>query len=264
MPTISLAIQKGGSGKTTTALNLAAALRRLGRSVLLVDLDPQANLTHSLGIRDEERPNIYHLLHREMNGERADIRSIVTVTDSGQALVPAGLELADAELELVATYGREHIVKRLLQPLVEEYDYILIDCPPAVGMLTVNALVASDFVILPLQAEYLPVKGLESYYRHHRRLQRTLNPDLRVLGIVLSRYDGRKNLHLRSRTQLETAYPGWLFPTTIRTNIALAEAQEAGHDIFTHAPAANGAEDHLSLAYDVEKRIRTGVPEGVP
>ncbi|MGB3799847.1 MAG: ParA family protein [Lewinella sp.] len=258
MPTISLAIQKGGSGKTTTAINLAAALRRLGRSVLLVDLDPQANLTHSLGITDEggDRANIYHLLRTEMEGGEADINSILTITSSGQALLPAGLELADAELELVATYGREHIIKRLLAPLADRYDYVLIDCPPAIGMLTVNALVASDYVILPLQAEYLPIKGLESYHRHHQRLQRTLNPDLNVLGLVLSRFDRRKNMHERSRERLEAAYPGWLFPTVIRTNIALAEAQEAGMDVFSHAPASNGAEDHLSLAYDVEQRIR--------
>ncbi len=266
MPTISLAIQKGGSGKTTTALNLAAALRRLGRSVLLVDLDPQANLTHSLGIRDEdgERENIYHLLRIEMNGKKAELGRIVLTTAGGQALVPAGLELADAELELVATYGREHLVKRLLEPLIDEYDYVLIDCPPAIGMLTVNALVASDFVILPLQAEYLPRKGLESYYRHHRRLQQALNPDLRVLGLVLSRFDPRKNVHARSRRELEATYPGWLFPTAIRTNIALAEVQEAGLDIYAHAPHAHGAEDHLSLAYDVERRIERGAPETVP
>ncbi len=266
MPTISLAIQKGGSGKTTTALNLAAALRRLGRTVLLVDLDPQANLTHALGITDEagDRTHLYHVLREEMKGGVADLAGILTVTAGGQPLIPAGLELADAELELVATYGREHLIKRLLSPLTGHYDYVLIDCPPAIGMLTVNALVASDFVILPLQAEYLPMKGLESYYRHHRRVQRTLNPGLRVLGIVLSRSDGRKNLHLRSRTKLEEAYPRWLFPTSIRTNIALAEAQEAGVDVFSYAPGANGAEDYLSLAYDVEQRIRKGVPETVP
>jgi chromosome partitioning protein len=239
----------------------------MGRTVLLVDLDPQANLTHSLGLHGEQEPerNIYHLLKSEMNGEAAGLKDIIVTTKCGLPLVPAGLELADAELELVSTYGREHIIKRLLAPIEADYDFIFIDCPPAVGMLTVNALVASDFVILPLQAEFLPRKGLESYYRHHQRIQRTLNPDLRVLGLVLSRFDGRKNLHQRSKETLEEAYPGWLFPTAIRTNVALAEAQEAGVDVFTHAPNANGAEDYLFLAYEVEKRIAEGaLPVEVP
>ncbi|MEL7160608.1 MAG: ParA family protein [Bacteroidota bacterium] len=265
MPTIALAIQKGGSGKTTTALNLAAALRRMGRRVLLIDLDPQANLTTALGVTDQNQENIYPLLRREMNGEATRAADILTTTKSGLDLLPAGLELADAELELVSTYGREQLLTRLLEPLTNNYDYIFVDCPPAVGMLTVNALVASQYVILPLQAEFLPRKGLDSYYRHHQRIRRTLNPELRILGLVLSRYDGRKNLHQRSKAQLAEHYPGWLFGTHIRSNVALAEAQEAGVDVFTHAPTSNGAEDYQFLAYEVEKRIAAGaLPEEIP
>ncbi|MEM7574265.1 MAG: ParA family protein [Bacteroidota bacterium] len=257
MPTISLAIQKGGAGKTTTAINLAAALQQMGRSVLLVDLDPQANLTHALGLTeaDESLTTIYQLLKQEMGGATADLRSIILETQTGLVLAPAGLELADAELELVATYGREQLLQRMLEPLGEAYDYILIDCPPAVGMLTVNALVASDYIIMPLQAEFLPLKGLQSFNKHYQHLQRSLNPNLRLLGLVLSRYDRRKKQHQRVRQILEEDYPGLLFDTAIRTNVALAESQEAGLDIYQFAPQSNGASDYLFLAHELEQRL---------
>ncbi len=257
MPIISLAIQKGGSGKTTTAINLAAALRRMGRSVLLVDMDPQANLTHSLGLTEEVEPSIYHLLKTEMDGDAADLTTIIQETKSGLHLAPASLELAGAELELVSVYGREQLIKRMLQPLRDQYDYILLDCPPAIGMLTVNALVASEYVLLPLQAEFLPFRGLQSFMTHFQRLQRTLNPDLIILGLVLSRFDPRIVVHRDIRARLQEDYPGMLFATSIRTNIALSAAQQQGLDIFSFEATSNGAEDYLFLAHEVDQRINS-------
>lgn len=254
MKTISLAIQKGGSGKTTTAINLAAALQQMGKTVLLVDLDPQANLTQALGLGDGVEPSLYHLLRQEMEGQTARLADIVQ-SCGGLRLVPASLELAGAELELVSVYGREQLLRRMLEPLQAEYDYILLDCPPAIGLLTVNALVASDYVIMPVQAEFLPLKGLQSFKRHFDLIQRTLNRRMEILGLLLSRYDPRKKMHQQIREELDAGYPGWLFDTYIRTNIALAQAQAAGQDIFAFEPASNGAEDYMFLANEVLKRL---------
>jgi chromosome partitioning protein len=251
---LSLAIQKGGSGKTTTAINLAAALQQMGKTVLLVDLDPQANLTQALGLGDETEPSIYHLLKQEMEGRSAQLADIVQDC-GGLPLVPASLELAGAELELVSVYGREQLLRRMLAPLQDQYDYILLDCPPAIGLLTVNALAVSDYVLVPLQAEFLPLKGLQSFLRHLETIKRSLNPRVEVLGLLLSRYDPRKKMHQQIREQLDAAYPGRLFDTYIRTNIALAQAQAAGQDIFSFDPASNGAEDYMFLAGEAIGRM---------
>ena len=251
---LSLAIQKGGSSKTTTAINLAAALQQMGKTVLLMDLDPQANLTQSLGLGDEVDPSTYHLLKQEMEGRSAQLADIVQDC-GGLHLAPASLELAGAELELVSVYGREQLLRRMLAPLREQYDYILLDCPPAIGLLTVNALVASDRVLVPLQAEFLPLKGLQSFLRHLETIKRSLNPKVEVLGLLLSRYDPRKKMHQNIREQLEATYPGMLFNTYIRSNIALAQAQAAGQDIFSFDPASNGAEDYMFLGSEVVGRI---------
>jgi chromosome partitioning protein len=255
MPTLSLAIQKGGSGKTTTAINLAAALQQMGRRVLLVDLDPQANLTSAMGLRDELPRSIYHLLLEEASGEKPDLHTLID-RSSGIDLVPASLELAGAELELVSIWGREQLMKRLLKGVQKDYDFILIDCPPAIGMLTVNALAASDAVLLPLQAEFLPLRGLSSFLKHFDTIKRTLNPKLYLLGIVLSRFDGRIKMHQRTLEILQNEFGSLLFETTIGTNIALAQAQEEGVDIFRFDRTAKGALDYLQLADEVLKRLK--------
>ena len=158
MPVISVAIQKGGSGKTTTAINLAAALYREGKTVLLIDADPQANLTQSLGIPDEPERNLFTELSKEISGEGSHLRDVIIQTKSGLEVIPSSSELAGAELELVSVYGREQIFSWMLEEVKNNYDYIFIDCPPAIGMLTVNALVASDYILMPLQAEGQTIK----------------------------------------------------------------------------------------------------------
>lgn len=255
MPTISLAIQKGGSGKTTTAINLGGALQQMGHRVLLVDLDPQANLTQALGILEEREPNIYSQFQRVASGQKADLGSIVE-QQSGLDLVPAALELAGAELELVGVYGREQLLSRMLKPLKKEYDFILIDCPPAISMLTVNALVASDYVLMPLQAEFLPLKGVKSFMRHFERIQQSLNKKLEILGFVLTKYDKRKVMNRSVLDQLQEDYGDKVFQTRIRTNIALAQAQEKGKDIFSYQSNSNGAFDYLELAREFLMKLK--------
>ena len=256
MPTISLAIQKGGSGKTTTTINLAAALKQLGHSVLLIDLDPQANLSQALGLLEEVEPNIYNEFQKAASGAKSGLKAIITER-SGLPLVPAALELAGAELELVSIYGREQLLSRMLKPLRSEYDFIFIDCPPAIGMLTVNALVASDYVMMPLQAEFLPLKGVKSFMRHFQQIKNTLNKKLNILGFVLTKYDQRKTMNRNVLDKLMEDYGDKVFKTRIRTNIALAQAQEQGVDIFSFSKSANGALDYMELAQEFLKRVET-------
>jgi len=257
MPVVSIAIQKGGSGKTTTALNLAGALRQQGKTVLLVDADPQANLSQSLGIAEEPALNLYSVLKKEISGESGDLREAVMTTASGLAIVPSSIELAGAELELVSVYGREQMLTWMLEPLKGKYDYILIDCPPAVGMLTVNALVASDYVLMPLQAEFLPMKGLMSFMQHFNNIKSKLNKKLDIIGFVLTRYDERRTMNRNVSQELETAFGDKVFRTHIRSNIQLAKAQEAGTDIFNFDKHSHGAEDYYNLALEfVEKTVK--------
>ena len=252
---ISIANFKGGVGKTTTAINLAAGLKLRGQKVLLIDIDPQANMTQSLGLTDEVETSIYAVLRKEAFGEKTkllDARRQVHNLD----LIPASLELASAELELASVYGREQILNQLLKK-VKDYDFVLIDCPPSMGMLTINALVASNYVLIPLQAEFLPLKGAKSFLKHFKSIQR-MNKELELLGFVLTKYDNRKKMNQRVKAQLEKEFPkGQVFKTLIRTNIALAKAQEAGTDIFTFDKRSHGALDYADLTREFLTKIKS-------
>lgn len=247
MSIFSIAIQKGGSGKTTTAINLAAALLQKGKSVLLVDADPQASLSEALGIIDEPEKNLFTELSKLIKGESGDLSEVLVETRSGLHVIPSSIELAGAELELVSVYGREQIFSWMLEKLATQYEYIFIDCPPAIGMLTVNALVASDFILMPMQAEFLPLKGLRSFMHHFRTIKR-INKKLEVLGYVLTRYDDRKLMNRQIFQQLGNEFGDKVFATHIRNNIQLAKAQEAGTDIFHFDKHSHGAEDYQQLA----------------
>lgn len=255
MPVISVTIQKGGSGKTTTAINLAAALQYTGKTILLIDADPQANLSQSLGVLDEPEKNLFTELKKEIAGESGDLQQVIIQTKSGLPLVPSSIELAGAELELVSVYGREQVFSWLLEPLKNKYDFIFIDCPPAIGMLTVNALVASDYVLMPLQAEFLPLKGLRSFMHHFKAVKSKLNRNLEVLGFILTRYDERKTMNRQVYHELEKEFGDKAFHTHIRNNIQLAKAQEAGTDIFSFDKHAHGAEDYRNLAEELMKKL---------
>jgi chromosome partitioning protein len=255
MPTLSIAIQKGGSGKTTTVVNLAAALVRFGRKVLVVDADPQANLTSSLGLADEPEPNLYHLLKRAGEGADIDVPGAIIHTKIGVDLLPATLELAAAEMELVSVYGREHLLAHILSMVKDRYDFIIIDCPPSIGILTVNALVASEFVIMPLQPEFLPMKGLRSFMRSMEIVRQRLNRHLELLGIVMSRYDERRLMNRQIARELEAEFGDKVFKSRIRSNIAIAKAQEQGVDIFTFDQHAAAAHDYRHFALEFVLKI---------
>jgi len=254
MTVISIAIQKGGSGKTTTTINLAAALHKKGKRVLVIDADPQASLSQSLGIIEEPEINLYTELQKEMKGDAGDLFAAIVNTKSGLPLIPSSIELAGAELELVSVYGREQVLTWMLEKLGNEYDIIIIDCPPAIGMLTVNALVASDYVLMPLQAEYLPMKGVRSFMHHFKAIKR-INKKLEVLGFVLTRYDERKTMNRQIFHELENDFGEKVFRTHIRSNIQLANAQEAGMDIFNFDKKSHGAQDYQELSAEFLSRI---------
>lgn len=253
MPIISIAIQKGGSGKTTTAINLAAALREMGKSVLLIDLDPQANLTQALGINGETEENIYSLIKQNATGKDVDASKAI-VEKSKLSIIPSTLDLANAELELVSVYGREFMLRNILKPFKNNYDYIFVDCPPAIGMLTVNALVASDYVLIPLQAEYLPMKGVQSFMRTFHQVKKQMNNQIQVIGFLLTKYEKRKTMNRQIMEQLNAEFGNLVFDAGIRNNIALAQAQEKGVPIFQYDISSNGAQDYMQLAQEFLKR----------
>lgn len=257
MHIISIAIQKGGSGKTTTAINLGAALTQLGKRVLLIDLDPQANLTQALGFEDPS-PNLYDLFKSEFDGEAADIEAAI-LDAGGLKILPSSLDLAGAELELISIYSREKILGVMLESLDKNaFDFVFIDCPPAIGMLTVNALAASQFVLMPLQAEFLPLRGVRSFFKTFNKLKRQVNPNLEILGIVLTKYDSRKTMNRNVLMQLQEDYGNKVFEARIRTNIDLAKSQEWGVDVFRYDKTSNGAFDYLQLANEFLQKIPPG------
>jgi chromosome partitioning protein len=254
MSIVSIAMLKGGLGKTTTAINLAAALEQKGKKVLLVDADPQGNMSQALGIKEDSTNNLFSELSKVIKGETGDLTDAVIQTGCGLSLVPSSFEMAGAELELVSVYGREQVFTWLLEKIKLQFDYIFIDCPPAIGMLTVNALVASDYVLIPMQAEYLPLKGLRSFIQHIKTIKR-LNSKLEVLGYVITRYDERKVMNRQILNVMKQEFGDKVFQTHIRSNIQLAKAQESGTDIFHFDKRSHGAQDYEELAKEFQIKI---------
>src|ERR1700743_3400108 len=265
MPVISIAIQKGGSGKTTTAPNVGAALSQQEKKVLLIDADPQANLSQSLGIEDEPPFNLYSELKKEILQEGGQLSRAIRHTGAGIDVIPASIDLAIVELEMAGIMGREYLINELVKPLTEEYDYIFIDCPHSISLLTVNALVASDYVLLPLPGEFLPLKGVYGFMRQFDLIRKKLNPKLELMGMVMTKYDERKQMNVGVRRQLEEKFQDKVFSTVIRTNIQLAKAQQAGKDIFHFDRSSNGAKDYRELAGEllrrsIGRRVEIGEP----
>jgi|SRR5579871_2240387 len=256
MPVVSVANQKGGVGKTTCAINITAALQRQGKRVLLIDADPQCNLTQSLGVNEELEINLYTEFKKEITGKKSDLSAAIVTTSCGLKLIPSSLELAMAELELVGKFNREQTLRnKMLKPIVNDYDFILIDCPPSFGLLTVNALVASEYVIIPLQAEFLPLKGVHSFFKLIDMMKDIPNLELSVAGFVLTKFSARKRMNKEIKEILENEFQTKVFDNFIRTDIHLAVAQKHGRDIFSFAPNCNAAKDYEALANEFIKRL---------
>jgi chromosome partitioning protein len=244
---IAIAQHKGGVGKTTSAINIGAGLAKLGYKVLLVDLDAQANLTESLGLEDH-RPTIEDAL--------ADGIPLQPAKYGQLEVIPSSLDLAGVEAGIHNRIARESIWGRGKGTLKSKYDFILIDCPPSLGMLTINALTAADDIIIPLQAQYLAVRGLNSLLRIVDMVRADLNRELRIFGVLITQYDRRKVLNRDMGTGIENLFDAEVFRTRIRDNIALAEAPTAKQDIFSYAPASYGADDYLELCQEIVDRYK--------
>lgn len=240
---ISLLNHKGGVGKTTSAINIGAGLAKLGKRVLLIDLDPQANLTLALGV-PRQPYTIYEALRGESELIPANMKTNLDV-------VTSHLNLSGAEMELINEAGRELILRELIFPLRDKYDYILIDCPPSLGLLTLNALTSSDFVYIPLQTEFLAVQGLTKIKQVIQKVRMRLNRSLEIGGVIATMYDARKVLNRDVVDIIYKYFGDSVFETKIRDNVALAEAPAQRKDIFTYSPNSVGAKDYLALAREI-------------
>lgn len=242
---ITLSNHKGGVGKTTSTINIGAGLNKLGKKVLLIDLDPQANLSQSLGQRDHSR-NIYSAI-------RGDYPLQPITILNGLDLIPSTLDLSGAEVELAGEAGREFVLRELLDPLRASYDYIIIDSPPSLGLLTINAFTASDLIFIPLQSQYLALQGLTKLLEVIEKIKKRLNKNLKVGGVIITQYDNRKVLNRDVVATIHTHFKNDVFQTKIRDNVALAEAPTQGLDIFRYNPKSYGAEDYLALCKEILK-----------
>ena len=240
--------QKGGVGKTTTVVNLGAYLAEAGKRVLLVDVDPQANATSSLGVdKNALRSSIYDAIIGD-----TPLESVLTLTERlGLDLIPSAPALAGAEIELVSMFSREHRLQRALQPVRERYDYVLIDCPPSLGLLTINALTAADEVIIPIQCEYLPLEGLTQLLRTVDLVRRNLNPELGIKGLLMTMFDARTNLAQQVVDEVRGHFPDSTFRTIVPRSVRLSEAPSYGEPILDYAPSSPGAVAYQALAREI-------------
>lgn len=249
---ISIANQKGGVGKTTTAVNLSACLAYIGKRVLLIDIDPQGNATSGVGV---EKADVEHCIYNVLIDE-IDIEQVILPTQvENLEVIPATIQLAGAEVELVSLISRELRLKKSLESVKDRYDYILIDCPPSLGLLTLNSLTASDTVVIPVQCEYYALEGLGQLLNTIRLVQKHLNPDLMIEGVLLTMFDARTNLGIQVIEEVKKYFQDKVFRTIIPRNVRLSEAPSHGQPIILYDPRSRGAEVYLELAKEV---VRNG------
>ncbi|PMC35562.1 sporulation initiation inhibitor Soj [Bacillus sp. UMB0899] len=245
---IAIANQKGGVGKTTTSVNLGACLAYIGKRVLLVDVDPQGNATSGIGI---EKADVEHCIY-DILVDDVEAKDVIKPTAvENLDIIPATIQLAGAEIELVPTISREVRLKRALEAVKDNYDYMVIDCPPSLGLLTINALTASDAVLIPVQCEYYALEGLSQLLNTVRLVQKHLNTDLTIEGVLLTMLDARTNLGIQVIDEVKKYFQDKVYKTIIPRNIRLSEAPSHGQPIIIYDPRSRGAEVYLDLAKEV-------------
>lgn len=244
---ISIINHKGGVGKTVTTANLGAALTIRGYKTLLIDLDGQANLTDILGISIELENTIYEAM-------KGKCPLPIETNIDGLKIVPSCLDMSAIDTELLQAYAREYILSKLIDPVKKDYDYILIDCPPSLSLSTINAMTASDSILIPVEAEYLAMRGMGKLTTVIGTVQEQLNPELKIEGIVMTKFNSRKRFNQDTYNTVYDVFKSTVFDTKIRNNVSLGEATAAKHDIFRYAPKSAGAEDYNLLCDELLTR----------
>lgn len=246
--TIAIANQKGGVGKTTTSINLSASLAAKGKKVLVIDTDPQGNTTSGFGIEKNDLENtVYELMLSECSIKECILNNVI----DGVSIIPSNVNLAAAEIELIGVDRKEYILKREVEWIKDSYDYIIIDCPPSLSMLTINAMTTADTVLVPIQCEYYALEGLSQLIHTINLVKERLNPELDIEGVVFTMYDSRTNLSMQVVENVKSNLSQRVFTTLIPRNIRLAEAPSFGMPINVYDPKSAGAEAYLQLAEEV-------------
>jgi chromosome partitioning protein len=254
---IAIANQKGGVGKTTTAINLGASLAVAERRTLIIDIDPQGNATSGLGVENaDEIPTIYEVL---VEGEPAENCIVEKVHFPHLDLIPSNRDLVGAEIELVDRPERERVLSKALPPLRARYDYVLVDCPPSLGLLTLNTLTASDSVLIPIQCEFYALEGLSLLLRTIERVRRTANPTLELQGVVLTMFDGRNNLATQVADDVRAFLGDRVYDTVIPRNVRVSEAPSHGKPVLLYDLRCPGAQAYIRLAAEMQRRERRPV-----